>query len=428
MENYDTEFIEKQTSVIKIPVRIDQQELQSTVNQKLGAMLYEDNDMSGDDLMIRARKKEDISISVGNTELKYRVPLDLWIKKGTFVGSVEAEGQLILDFSTTYRIEKDWNLTTSTAIAGYEWTKRPVLKLGIVDLPVKFIADQVLNKTRGIITKAIDEQVKNQLDLKKQINAAWQKLHEPILLSEEYRTWIIFNPESISMSPLKMDKDTIESTIVFKSNPIVNLGAKPAKLPFQPLPDFEYKEEKGDGFSLFLSADVPLTEAHALAKTHLVGESFSYGSQSVRIDDIELYGSGKNLVVNLLLSGSYRGNIYVIGEPKYNKRKNEIEFDDLDFEFSSKRFLMKTMSWLFKSNLKNRLQHEMNFQLGQNVEMVRMMIEEQLQSMLITDGVTLKGALDQIHISRVKIIPDALKVEIELNGNLLVDVKGIGAD
>lgn len=425
-EKYDTKPMEKKTSTIQIPVRIDKNELQMSINQQLGETLYEDNEMSGDDLMIRAKKQEDIVIEIGNEVLKYRVPLDLWIKKGTFLGSVEAEGQLVLDFITTYQIEEDWTLNTMTEVAGYDWTKRPVLKLGIVDLPVQFIANQVLSRTRNLIAQTIDEQVKNQLDLKKQVNEAWQKLHQPILLSEEYRTWIVFNPESIGMSPLKMDKDTIESTIIFKSTPAVSLGEKPSAATYQTLPNFAFKEEKGDGFTLFLKGDVPLSEAETLVKNNLVGETFSYGKQYVKIEDIELYGSGKDLVVNMLLSGSYNGNVYAQGEPKYNSRKNEIELDGLDFDFSSKRFLMRSMSWLFKSNLKKRIHHELNFQLGENIEMARLMVQEQLKSMEIANGVTLQGNLNKINISRVQIMPEALKVEVALDGNLMVDVKGIG--
>jgi len=426
VEKYDKTIMEKNISIIKIPVRIDKRELETSVNQKLGESLYEDNDMSGDDLMIRAKKREEIEIEIDDKNLKYRVPLDLWIKKGTFLGSVEAEGQLVLDFTTSYQIEEDWTLNTVTEVSSYDWTKRPVLKLGIVDLPVKFIASQVLNKTRNLIANTIDEQVKKQLDLKTQVNDAWLKLHQPILLNEQYRTWVTFNPESIGMSPLKMDKDTIESTIIFKSNPIINLGEKPVSPPLKALPNFAYEEAKGDGFTLFLSTDVPLLEAQNLAKTHLIGETFSYGNQAIKIEDVELYGSGKELVINLLMSGSYNGNIYAQGEPKYNERKNEIELDNLEFDFSSKRFLMRTMSWLFKSNLKNKIHEQLNFQLGENIEMARHMIQQQLKSMELADGVTLKGNLDKINISRVKIVPEALKVEIALDGNLLVDVKGIG--
>ncbi|MFT4759408.1 MAG: hypothetical protein ACI9XO_001409 [Paraglaciecola sp.] len=426
IENYDSAAMERQTSVIHIPVRIDKNELQMSINQQLGETLYEDNNMGDDDMMIRAKKQQDITIEIGNEELIYQVPLDLWIKKGTFLGSVEAEGQLILDFKTSYQIAEDWSLSTITEVVGYDWIKRPVLKLGIVDLPVQFIANQVLKKTRSLISRTIDEQVKKQLDLKTQVNEAWQKLHQPILLSEEHKTWIVFNPESIGMSPLKLDKDTIESTIIFKSNPVVSLGNKPATPAFQPLPNFVFEIEKSDGFTLYLNTNFSLAEAEDLSKKHLVGEQFSYGKKYVKIEDVELYGSGKDLVINLLLSGSYNGNVYVQGEPKYNKRTNEIELENLDFDFSSKRFLMRTMSWLFKSNLKDRIHHELNFQLGQNVEMARLMIQEQLKSMEISKGVMLKGNLDKIHISKVKIVPETLKVEVALNGNLLVDMKGIG--
>ena len=42
-----------------------------------------------------------------------------------------------------------------------------------------------------------------------------------------------------------------------------------------------------------------------------------------------------------VLSGSYNGSIYLVGKPNYNFRKNTIEIEKLDYELSSRNFLLK---------------------------------------------------------------------------------------
>ena len=70
---------------------------------------------AGDDLVIRAKKAEEITISFGSSSINYRIPMKLWVKKIvpiTFL-ELEVEGTIAISMSTKFKIGEDWKLESS---------------------------------------------------------------------------------------------------------------------------------------------------------------------------------------------------------------------------------------------------------------------------------------------------------------------------
>ena len=265
-EYYDKTNLEPELSTISIPIRLHKDELLKSLNQQLGDILYEDNDLKDDGMMLRAKKRENISIDISGQEIRYRVPLDLWVKKDVMISYVEAEGSLALNFTTRYNIREDWTLETKTEINGYNWLKKPVVKLGFADLPVTSIANLILEEAKTELAGAIDEEVKNLFDLKAQMTTAWKELNKPYLVSDEYQAWMLIHPQSIGMSPFVANGNTIQSNVTVISKPAIYVGEKPNPSAPEPLPDFNPGIAKGDDFSLFLDAAISFAEAERISK------------------------------------------------------------------------------------------------------------------------------------------------------------------
>jgi hypothetical protein len=425
-EYYENLNTEAPVSTINIPVRIHKNELLQSINRQIGETLFDDNNIADDGLMVRAKKKGSISIDVFDQEIRYRVPVDLWIKKDIVISDVEGEGTLALNFSTRYNIKNDWSLETTTQISGYEWLRKPIIKLGFANLEITPIANAFLNHVKGDLAKEIDAEVKNVLDLRREVEAAWTELQQPVLLSDEYASWLMLNPQTIGMTPMKADGNMIQSTIVVETRPFVNLGEKPKPDKAGKLPGFSYRSTENEDFTLFLDADIPFKEAERLSRQSMIGEQFSYGKKNVTVEDIELYGQGNRLVVNTKLKGSYNGNVYFLARPEYNARKNKIDLEDVDFDFSSQKALMKSASWLFKGPMKKKVQESLNFYLNYNLEDTKAMIQKEMQNYQLAPGISMTGLLQELNVSHVYIASEAIRVRIGLKGNLKLDVKSLG--
>lgn len=425
MAEYEDRF-EDRISIMNIPVRINVKELEKSLNAQLEGILYEDGDLNdGDNMMVKASKKEDISLEVDSQLVKYRVPLSLWIKYDAGLTNLEAQGEIALSFKTAFQIREDWKMETITELQGHEWLKKPKLKMGAISLPVGFIADIVLRNSQTTITKSIDEMVKENLKLDEIVEEAWTKMFDPILVSEEYNTWLQVNPENLTMTPLNVEDNFISSTIIVESRPSIKLGEIPTNAEKKPLPPFQYALEKEKDFVLHLSTEIPYKEAERLAKQNMIGETFESKNKSVTVEDLELYGQGNKLIVNTKLSGSYNGSVYFEGKPEYNDRRNSIDIKDIKFTLETRNFLLRSAAWLLRSTMKKRIQENMDFLLDYNLKEIEGQLQEQLQNYPLTEQIFLNGNLDELNIQNAYLAPEAIRVEVALKGQVNVQVNGL---
>ncbi|MCB0641056.1 MAG: DUF4403 family protein, partial [Phaeodactylibacter sp.] len=412
-------------SIVQLPLRIKKSELERNINQQLPDTLYADKNADGNGLEVLAQKQDDITIELKEKVLEYTVPLKIFAKKDLRLTDVQARGALTMNFQTEYDIHEDWSLTTTTLLNGYEWTEKPRLKVGFVNIPVELIADQVLDRSKDLITTAIDDQVKANLDLRSQIDMAWKMMHEPFLISEEYRTWMILNPNRIEMTPIEMEDESITSTIILESTPKVYLGEAPTvDAPAAP-PPFQWSTSKETGFNIFIQTDIPFSEAEALARTNMVGERFESGKRYVVVEDLHLAGRGNRLVIETLLSGSYNGKVNLVGKPKYNALTQKLELSKLDVELKTSNFMHKTLGWLFKGAFKKQIRESVDYYLDFYLTQMKESIQNEFKNMPIAPGITMNGDLENFSVQQAYVGVEEIKVMLEMKGGIEVEVTGI---
>ena len=96
------------------------------------------------------------------------------------------------------------------------------------------------------------------------IKESWDLMYEPILISEEYNTWLQVNPEKIAMTQLESSSDSLHSTIIVQSRPVVKIGVKPEKSEAQPLPPFRYVEKSRiEDFKINIQTEIPYSRSGA---------------------------------------------------------------------------------------------------------------------------------------------------------------------
>ncbi len=426
MERYERRSEENRTSIINIPVQINLRELEKSLNEQLAGVLYEDKDLNdGDKTMLRAEKTQDIRLQVNGQSIQYRVPVNVLVKYDIGLTLLEAAGEIALNFKTDFSIGRDWEMSTITNLENYEWLRSPRLRMGSVNVPVGFIADIVLTQSKTAITRSIDEQIKEQFNLRRMVGDTWRQMFEPVLVAPEYNTWLLLNPQNIGMTPLVTRNDAILSTIVIESQPKVFLGEKPKAFIPAALPPFLFRDTTNTAFVLNVSTEVPYSEAERLVKAELRGETFSEGKRSVKIEDIELYGQGTRLIVNTKLTGSYNGNIYLSGRPFFDERRNVIDIRDLDFTLETRNFLHRSAAWLLKGTLRRRIEENMQFLLDYNLKELKKQLQQQLSNYKVTQNIFMEGQLDDLYIQDAFLTPEAIRVEVALRGRLNVQVNGL---
>lgn len=413
-------------SRLTIPINISIQDLAYRVNTVMPQVLYEDlsfSDNNNDGLMLKAVKSQDVTLHFSGNLIKYRIPLKLWMKQNLYVTDAEGTGELALNLKTSFSINPDWTLSTKTEVEFHEWISKPVLKTGLGNIGVEGIANLVLNSSKKTLAKTLDRTVSQQINLRPFVEEAWMALQEPVLLSEEFQMWVKTTPVSIGITPITTDWNYLKAKVSVETLNDVTFGAKPAFRQNTSLPYLTIINEAPDDFQVRIATDVPFSEAERLAKITLQGQEFSSGKKKVKIEDLQLWGSGDKVVVNAQLSGSFKGNIYFIGRPQVNMVKNQVEISDLDYHVDTRNFLLKSASWLFQGLIRKKMADAMAFPLEENLTDLKKSIQETLNHYEIDSGVLLTGQLDQIFVENTQVTPQGILVNLFGQGRVQVEVK-----
>jgi hypothetical protein len=425
MEQYE-ELFEQGISVVNIPLNLSVKELERMLNKQLDTVLYEDNDINdGDNMMVKAEKKEDISLSLDSNRVAYRVPLNIWVKYNAGVGRVEGTGAVAISLETGYEVLPNWKLQTKTKIISHEWLEKPRLKMGVVSLPVGFVADMLIDNFKSTITENIDQQISESLGLDSLIAEGWKKMHEPMEVSADYHAWLLMNPQKISMTPIRIDDDDLQATVLIESQPTISFGDKPKDPELHPLPPFAYAAAGGEEFMIRIGTEISYDEAERIIKETMEGERFDYGKRYVVVEDIELYGQGNKLVVNTKISGTYNGDIFMTGRPEFNARKNSIDIKDLKYTVDTRNFLLRSAGWLLRSKFKNMIQSNLDFLLETNLKDIEDQIRQQLDDYELTENFILQGDLSELTIANAYLAPEGMRVDVALKGKVNVRMKGL---
>lgn len=416
-------------STVNIPVRLSEAELERLLNNKLNGVIYEDNNVDDDGLMMKATKSQTINISLNGLQMTYRVPLKLWVFKKIFGNrGIEAEGELALNFRTSISIRGDWTIESYTELTSYDWIRNMAVKTGLGNLDVKYIANMIIDRSKYTLTSTIDQQLKSQLQIRSSLEEAWQLMQRPVSIPSSYGTWWVkLTPQSIAMTPFKnMGSSMVESIITATSLAEVVAGSEqPVFRPNTYLPPFQFGSSNVNDFAVNLTTDISMKEAENMAKSYAVGQKFYPGGKEIEVKDIQLFGQNDKIVVNTKFAGSYAGSLYLIGKPVFNAQKNTIELQNLDYDLQTKDFLLKSAKWLFDKTILKKMQEACVFPLDENVQFFKTMMNDQLRNYKFNNNVVLRGAVNDIKVQDIQILQGNIKVYVSSSGTLNLDVSGL---
>ena len=417
-------------SQINVPVTLKVGDIEIMINDLIDDVLRENVDLtdgSAKDLKIRAEKPENISLSFDSSHINYRVPLKIWIQKIIPITllEIEVEGAIAISMSTEFKIGPDWKLTTHTYILDHEWLQKPKIKVGLFDLPIKFILNTILDKSKRLICSTIDKELAKNFDLQNIVKDGWETLQGPILIAEEFNLWLNIKPSTVGMTPLISDGEIIKSTLMVQTYASAVMGPKPKEKDKDPLPVFQLKANIEDEFDLNLKTEVAYIEAQKIARKYIVGEEVKLKFFSIKIDDLKLLGKEESIVVDAKLSGTFNGQIVFEGRPVFDKMKNEIKIKDIDYQLVTKNIFYKFFNWLFKGLVKRILKKKLHFQLSENLEVLIKKVGEILVDFEVVDNVMLNGELRKFEIENIRTKEKGIELVTFSSGKLSLFVDKI---
>lgn len=437
-EAYNTTVMEVRNerflSTVHVPVSIALGDVERQINAQLNGLIYEDNsldDNNHDNFMTKVWKRGTIIVNAEDSLFHFTVPLRIWVKAGVsvlgFTQYKETEFEIDLRFKTKFDLERDWSVNTQTQADGYGWVRRPTVSFVGINIPITNFVSRMIDKNMGTVTKAIDQQVHRNIDLRTPVLKAWNTLREPYLISEKYRTYLQVVPKRVLITPLRFEGRVIRATVGIEGYALTATGAKPTVQPAVSLPDLTVVSHVKDDFQIGLLSEASYQEAARLAAEEFVGKSFSFSDNryNITITSMEMYGQNDNLIIKAGLKGTISGDIYLSGRPNYDAKDQTISLKELKYDLDTKNILQQSASWLLKGTFARTLEKQLTIPIGSQLADMQKLLQERLKNNQLAKGVVINGRIDEIRPDQVYLTPTALLAVVNARGRIDVKVDGL---
>lgn len=425
---------ERFLSTVHVPVSIALADVERQINAQVNGLIYEDNsldDNNRDQFMTKVWKRGTILINAEDSLFHFTVPLRIWAKAGVsvlgFTQYKETEFEIDLRFKTKFDLDPDWSVHTQTQADGYGWVRRPTVSVIGVNIPITNIVGRLIDKNLGTITKALDQQIRRNVDLRTPVLKAWNTLREPYLISEKYRTYLQVVPKRVLITPLRFEGRYIRATIGIEGFTLTATGAKPDVRPVVSLPDLTVVPQVKDDFQIGLLSEASYQEAARIAAEEFVGKNFSFSDNrySITITSMEMYGQNENLIIKAGLKGTVNGDIYLRGRPYYDAQTQTVSLKDLVYDLDTKNILQRSASWLLKGAFARTLEKQLTIPVGSQIAEMQKLLQDKLKNNQLAKGVVVNGHIDEIKPDQVYLTPTALLAVVNARGRVDIKVDGL---
>jgi hypothetical protein len=432
-ENYLQPNIQPPLSTLALSLDLNIQDLENSINNYLKSVIYEDNNIEDDNLMLKVWKQQNIHFSVTGNKINCSIPLKIWVQTGfkknvlgvTLQQYYQANGSINIDLSTTYQLQKNWQITTSTNITHFNWIEEPKIKVAGLNLPVTTIANITLNALRDKINKSIDDAISKNLDVKQIMTKTWEMAQKPIQVNNEYDVWLKVTPKNILSTPMLASNNHVYFNLGMNAFIETSVG-KSINNNIQPvLPDYQYVSSIKPNFSLHMNVNVDFKKLTDIASKQIVGRTFNQGGKHITIDKVDFYGHDGMLVVATHVSGSANGDVYCVGKFNFDNETQTLHITDFDFDVKTKNALVKTANWLMHNRFLKMIEPYLTISLKDQMKDIINSTNHILGNYQIMKGINLNGKLDKVTFDNILIAPSSIVVGGNIEGMLKLNVNQI---
>ena len=425
-ESYIEPSFEEKMSTIGISLDIDMPSLEKSINAMLPHLLYEDNSLEENNLMLKVWKTQNLRFSINGNKISCTLPLKVWVQTGfkkTILGMTaqqyyQANGAISVKLTTAFQLLNNWKLATYTTLDSYTWTEKPTINVAGFAMPVTTIADMTIGAMKKTINSSINEAIADNLDIKSLMEEAWKKAQEPVLIDEEYDAWLKISPENVYSTSITNSGNSINLNLGMDAVIEANIGKKPATAKRVPLPNYQQVSQIKPNFNIRLNVDVDMKKLKEIAQKEVLGKTFEQGRKKIVIDDFDIYGHDGFLVVGVHVVGSVKGTVYCIGKLYFDNEVQSLRLTDFDFDVKTKNTLIKTANWLMHKKFLSLIEPYLTIPLKEEIDEVMQSSNEMLSDYSIMKGVSLKGKINSVTFSSIDITSSSVIIRGNLKGNL----------
>ena len=328
-----------------------------------------------------------------------------------------------LTIETTVQLTSGWTLRPKTRaiVTPLADSKRDRCKVSFLSIDV---TDKVMDAAQAALeSKLHDFDAKvAAFDLPHESQRLWHTLGSPLVLGDSL--WLVINPSAVRIGLLRMQGDTLVTTVGLSANPRVIGGPRP-DISVPPMPPPQDSTSRPPVLHLLTEGKLPYDVGSAILTRELRGTVIKVAHQRLILDSLHLIGVGDGRVaVGLIVHGSVRGILWAVGRPAYDTTTAQLYMPDLVYDGGTRDLMTGTLAWLTQGQIEEFLRSKVRIKLASVVADGRDLLEDELNRDL-ADGVHLRMDVKSGRVMNVRASPTALLVRAIASGQgeLVLDLK-----
>ena len=431
--NYSNDVVyDKQTSYLNLPVEIAVSDLQNQTNKYLNGLIYDDEKIEDDNLMIRIWKQAPIVINENNGKLDMVLPLKIWVKVryGIEKFGLSAYDSRELNLNGSIRLSSkvtfaNWKLSTTTQIGGIDWAQSPSVSILGKSVPITYLINPAIALFKPKLSKMVDDAIAQSLDIKPYVLNSLEQVSKPVQVNNDYHVWFALQPLELYTNQAIVANKKISIVMGMKSYLETSVNSKPT-LSFDKNKIALLAAEKlPDDFGISVAGIVTYQAAATLMKQNFVGKPFQSGSRSITVNDVALWGKDGKMIVELAMTGSVNGNFYLSGIPAYDSIRKEIYLDQVDFVLDSKSQLLRIGDWVAHGIIAKKIKESCRYSIKDQLTQGEATLKTYLSNYEPVKGVRVNGNIVGLTPQKISLTPNAIVTMITANGKVSISVNGL---
>lgn len=424
LNHNDFEDIEL-TSQIVLNYRLDKKTLQDTFNVGIDESLSEEFVIPEYDLKMKLSKSDIAKVEIEGKNILVIVPINVWVEKKTFLSTLKARGTLEMTFLTQFDIDTLWNLKTATNLSYHRWIEKPKLGIAGISIPITFLSDNVLKRSKNEIEKTIDEAIRDNFLLKDKMAELLTAFDEPQQFDPTFRAWVHFKPSHFELNNIVNSRFTARGKIRITGTTVFSTYKPERDASPQKMPQVSWSETLPDSSIIKIVSDIKTYDINTLLKENIDGKTFSADGKSITLSNIVTNCDFEKMRITTDVQGSFNGKLFISAIPQYDKDKNRFQLKISDIKFKTKNIFHSAAAWLGENKIKNEIEKKLVFNIDDQVAEVQKSINTYTKNLQDTYDMDLNIKLGSVVIEKFKLYPGQIEAILAARVHLDAHIKDL---
>jgi len=266
----------------------------------------------------------------------------------------EPPRRMEISYQSTINITPDFHLRSKTILyPAPNPLDRCNVFMGNIDVTDRLI--QYISTQLNDLGKQVDTKIA-AYDIKPLINQLWKNIATESKVGDV--GYVSINPINVRLSSFSLNGSQLNFSVGLSAKPVVTTISTPP--PPKPLPNLT-TYTPANGFSVYLDLLENYDHLTNMVNQQVAGQSAQVAGKVFIVDKTKIYGSGKQIVMQVDFKGSNTGTIYLVGTPTYNAVTHELSFPDLSFDLQTKAWMLKVAKWMFTGKITDMIRQRATY-------------------------------------------------------------------